>query len=103
MSENVNIESILAPGRSHCKIKATSKKRTLEEISIELAATLSGINAEDLYSRLINREKIGTTAIGNGIAIPHCRLDQLDNIVGALFTLDQAIDFQAFDEEPVNL
>lgn len=99
----MNIESVLAPNRAHCNIKASSKKRALEEIAIKLSDSIPGVSAEELFNKLINREKMGTTAIGHGVAIPHCRLDKLTGIVGGLLTLQQAIDFEAFDDQLVNL
>jgi len=99
----VNIESVLARERSHCRITAASKKRALEEIAIKLSDSLPEVDAELLFDKLINREKLGTTAIGHGVAIPHCRLDQIKTIVGGLFTLNQAVDFQAFDDELVQV
>ena len=99
----MNIESILAPERTYCGLAAASKKRILEEAAIRIADSLPGIEAEELFGKLINREKIGTTAIGHGIAIPHCRLDGCKGIVGSILTLSNAIDFQAFDDQPVNI
>ena len=103
MSELVKIETILAPERTHCGIPALSKKRALEEIAIKLAQSIDGIDAQELFIKLINREKMGTTGIGYGVAIPHCRLDGCKGIFGGLFTLKQPVDFQAFDDVPVNV
>jgi len=103
MSEPVKIESILTPERTHCAIEAASKKRALEEVAIKLALSIDGVEAEELFTKLISREKLGTTGIGYGIAIPHCRLDGCKAIFGGLFTLKQAVDFQAFDDDPVNV
>jgi PTS system nitrogen regulatory IIA component len=99
----VNIESILAPNRTHCNIVAASRKKALEEIATHLAATLEDVDAGELFTRLVNREKIGTTAIGEAIAIPHCRLDGCDSIIGGLFTVQEPIDFNAFDKMPVKV
>jgi nitrogen PTS system EIIA component len=99
----VNIESILAPDRTRCNIVASSRKKALEEIATHLAATLEGIDAEEIFTRLVNREKIGTTAIGEGIAIPHCRLDGCNSITGGLFTVQEPIDFHALDKTPVKV
>ncbi|MEX1236958.1 MAG: PTS sugar transporter subunit IIA, partial [Pseudomonadales bacterium] len=59
--------------------------------------------AEEIYERLISREKLGTTAIGHGIAIPHCRMNDCNEIVGGLFRLEAPVDFDAFDDEPVHI
>lgn len=97
----MNIESILEPQRTHCNIVAASRKKALEEIARHLAATLQDVDAEDIFTRLVTREKLGTTAIGEGIAIPHCRLDGCNSIIGGLFTMLEPIDFYAFDKKPV--
>ena len=99
----MNIESILAPNRTRCNIVAASRKKALEEIATHLAATLEDVDAGELFTRLVNREKIGTTAIGEAIAIPHCRLDGCDSIIGGLFTVQEPIDFHAFDKMPVKV
>jgi PTS system nitrogen regulatory IIA component len=99
----VKIDSILAPERTYCRLQGSSKKRVLEEAAIKIAASLPGIEAEELFGKLISREKIGTTAIGYGVAIPHCRLDGCRGIVGSILTLANAVDFQAFDNLPVNV
>ena len=99
----VNIESILAPERTCCDLQATSKKRAIEEIAQHLARVTHTLSAEDIYERLIGRETLGTTAIGNGIAIPHCRIEDCHEIIGGLYKLASPIDFEAFDDEPVSL
>ena len=99
----MDIESILAPEHTYCKVRASSKKRVIENIAIQLAETIKGLDAEEIFTNLINREKIGSTAIGHGIAIPHCRLDNCNEITCALFTLDTAIDFRAMDDEEVGI
>lgn len=82
---------------------AGSKKRAIEQAAIQIAGGNPDLSAEDIYDRLITREKMGTTAIGHGIAIPHCRIDNYPDIIGALFRLDTAVDFGAFDDEPVRI
>lgn len=99
----MKIESILTPERTHAHLVATSKKRAIEEAAIHISKGIHEFSAEEIYERLINREKIGTTAIGHGIAIPHCRIDNCSQIVGALFRLNTPIDFGAFDDEPVRI
>ena len=65
----MNIESILSLSRTHANIQATSKKRAIEEAARLIAASMAGLDAEEIYNNLIAREKLGTTAIGHGIAI----------------------------------
>ncbi|MFT7242960.1 MAG: PTS system nitrogen regulatory IIA component [Candidatus Azotimanducaceae bacterium] len=99
----MNIEDILTADRTYCKIVATSRKRALEEIAHKLAATIEGLSAEQLFSRLIAREKMGSTALGHGIAIPHCRIAGCPKIVGGLVSLSDAIDFEAYDQAKVQV
>ncbi|MFT7688783.1 MAG: PTS system nitrogen regulatory IIA component [Candidatus Azotimanducaceae bacterium] len=99
----MKIETILKPERTFCNLSARSKKRVIEDIAIKLAKTIDGIEAEDIFTQLINREKIGSTGIGDCIAIPHCRIDGCNEIIGGLFTLNQPIDFEAIDDKPVDI
>jgi len=99
----VNIEDILTADRTFCKIEAASRKRALEEVANKLAETIDGLNAEELFSRLIAREKMGSTALGHGIAIPHCRMAGCSNILGGLVTLSEAIDFEAYDDAKIQV
>lgn len=99
----MNIASILAPERTCVGITAGSKKRAIEQAAIRIAEAQQNLSAQDVYERLISREKLGTTAIGHGVAIPHCRIDACEEIIGGLFKLESPIDFEAFDDEPVSI
>lgn len=99
----MNIESILAPERTCCCLTASSKKKAIEEAARLIANVTDCLGAEEIYERLISREKLGTTAIGHGVAIPHCRLSDCSEVLGGLFKLETPIDFDAFDDEPVSI
>lgn len=99
----MKIENILTPERTFCKIEASSRKRALEEVSIQLAETIADLSAEELFSRLIAREKMGSTALGHGIAIPHCRMTACTDIIGGLVSLSSPVDFDAFDDVNVEV
>lgn len=99
----MKLESILTPARTYSRIVAGSKKRAIEEAAIQISRGIEDLTAEEIYERLINREKVGTTAIGHGVAIPHCRIDNYHDIIGALFRLDTPVDFGAFDDELVSI
>jgi PTS system nitrogen regulatory IIA component len=99
----MNIESILAPSRTVCALEAASKKRAIERAAEIIAESMPGINVGALYRGLLERERLGSTAIGHGVAIPHCRLRDCDKIIGALFTLSDPVDFSAPDDEPVSI
>ena len=98
-----SISHILTPERTQLGAQCTSKKRVLEHISTFLADKIPKTQSDDLYKRLIAREKLGSTGIGEGIAIPHSRLSGCDNTIGALFVLDHAIDFDSIDRKPVDI
>ena len=99
----MNLETVLTPERTFCNLSSRSKKRVIEDIAMRLAKTIDGLEAEEIFTKLINREKLGSTAIGDGIAIPHCRIDGCNEIIGGLFTLQEPIEFQAFDDKPVEV
>jgi len=99
----MDIKSIITPGRTLCGIEGVSKKRALEILATTIAEDVPAIDADDLFRRLIARERLGSTGIGHGIAIPHCRVSNCDGTLGALITLKEPIDFDAIDSEPVDV
>ncbi|MBQ76639.1 MAG: PTS fructose transporter subunit IIA [Gammaproteobacteria bacterium] len=99
----MNINSILSPDCTFCGIETRSKKTAIEKASILIAENLPLLSAGDIYGKLIAREKLGPTALGNGIALPHCRIAGCENIVGALFTITTPIDFGALDDQLVDI
>lgn len=99
----MNISDILTPERTLANLKCASKKRTLESISQWLGAQMGDFNGKELFNALINREKLGSTGFGDGIAIPHCRLASCTHVTGALVRLTKAVDFDAIDQQPVDL
>ena len=99
----MNIDSILLPERTFCNIKTRSKKNAIEQAATLIAGSLPSLDAHNVFRKLIDREKLGPTALGYGIAVPHCRIEGCTNIIGALFTLDTPVDFAAFDDIPVNV
>ncbi|NQV70330.1 MAG: PTS IIA-like nitrogen regulatory protein PtsN [Pseudohongiella sp.] len=99
----MQLEDILTPERCYCKIDGVSKKRILNKISELVSKDIPGLEPTEVFNALLAREQLGTTGLGNGIAIPHCRIAGSEKIVGALVTLDKAIDFDALDGKPVDL
>ncbi|MBL6689063.1 MAG: PTS sugar transporter subunit IIA [Pseudomonadales bacterium] len=99
----MNIESILAPDRVFSGVEASSKKRAIEHAALKIGETLPELDVGDLYRGLIDREKIGSTGLGDGVAIPHCRLSSCTNIVGSLFVFDEGVDFSSPDDQPVHI
>lgn len=83
-------------------MKAKSKKQILQELS-QHAAQLTGLDAREIFDTLLHRERLGSTGLGRGIAIPHVKFKDLDHIVCIFARLEEAIDFDAHDKEPVDL
>lgn len=99
----IQLETILTPGRSLVNVPGGSKKRALEQIANLIGREVPGLDTQAVYEALIAREKLGSTGFGNGIAIPHCRLQGCESPVSALLHLDAPIDFDAIDGAPVDL
>jgi PTS system nitrogen regulatory IIA component len=99
----MQIKAIINPRRTLCGIEGGSKKRALELLANTIAQDVPEIDADDLFRRLIARERLGSTGIGHGIAIPHCRVENCNGTVGALITLSEPVDFDAIDSQPVDI
>jgi PTS system nitrogen regulatory IIA component len=99
----MEIQTLISPKRTLCGVEGGSKKRALELLANTIAEDVPGIEAEDLFRRLIARERLGSTGIGHGIAIPHCRVENCTGTIGALITLAEAVDFDAIDSQPVDI
>ncbi len=97
------IEELITPERTLSGVPGGSKKRLLETISEFVTQLHPETDAEDIFDALIERERLGSTGIGEGVAIPHCRLKICDEAIGILFTLKEPIDFDAVDSKPVDL
>ena len=95
---------IITPERIATQVHATSKKRVLETIS-EIFSTHSSdtLDAHQLFESLTARERLGTTAIDHGVAIPHGRIKDTTETIGAFVQLADGIDYDAMDQQPVNL
>jgi len=98
----MTFRSLLKPGRVLSNVEARSKKNTLDILS-ELLSSAANLDQGDVFQSLISREKLGCTAIENGVAIPHGRLGGLDAPVGAFLKLSRPVDFDMPDREPVDL
>jgi PTS system nitrogen regulatory IIA component len=82
-------------------VKANGKKQALQEISAH-AARLTGLDAHEIFETLMQRERLGSTGIGEGIAIPHGKLATVDKLFGLVARLEKPIDFEAIDGMPVD-
>lgn len=99
----MNFVNLLFPERVRCGVHITSKKRSLEVLSVLLAQTEGEPTDRTIFEHLIGRERLGSTGLGKGVALPHARVDGIDEARGALIKLDQPIDFDAIDKQPVDL
>lgn len=98
----MTFQSLLEPGRVLGNVEARSKKHALDILS-ELLSSAAELDQGEVFQSLIRREKLGCTAIENGIAIPHGRLAELEAPVGAFLKLSGPVDFDMPDREPVDL
>ena len=93
---------LLAPKAVIPALKVNSKKQAIVELAAR-AAALTGQNKRLIVETLQQREKLGSTGIGQGVAIPHARLPKLDKLTGIFARLDRAIEFDSLDNQPVDL
>lgn len=97
------LQDIINPDGVLCNATARSKKHCLEILSELLVRSTPDISNEVVFSCLNDRERLGCTSLDRGAAFPHCRSTGIENPVGALIKLSEAIDFDAADGEPVDL
>jgi PTS system nitrogen regulatory IIA component len=98
----MDLADLIAPEAVFPALKAKTKKDALQELA-QRAAKLTGLDGRDILDTLLQRERLGSTGIGRGIAIPHGRLPGLKRIVTVFARLDEPIDFEALDNDPVDL
>lgn len=84
------------------QLRASSKKNFLQEISQKMSP-LVGADHRELFAALLERERLGSTGMGRGVAIPHCRLPNVTKLVGGFAQLETPIDFESVDGDPVDL
>ena len=98
----MKISTILKPEAVKVITSATSKKRVLHDLA-EMAASVYKINAAAAVEALMERETLGPTGVGHGVALPHARIAGLDSVQGAFMLLEKPIDFDAVDRAPVDI
>ncbi|PHR63400.1 MAG: PTS IIA-like nitrogen-regulatory protein PtsN [Idiomarina sp.] len=99
----MDLSTLLSPDCTRCAVDGSSKKKVLELIGQMAAPRLSGTTSFDVFESLLNRERLGSTGIGMGVAIPHGRLASANKPVAILITLSSPIDFDAIDNQPVDI
>ncbi|MEO9902559.1 PTS IIA-like nitrogen regulatory protein PtsN [Nisaea sp.] len=98
----MEIADILIPEGVLPHLKVTSKKQALQELS-RRAADVTGLEQREIFDVLLERERLGTTGMGNGIAIPHGKLPSLDRLYAVFARADRAVEFDAIDDKPVDV
>lgn len=98
----MDLSDLIVPDAILPALKANSKKQVLQIMS-EKAASLTGLDERDIFNTIIEREKLGSTGVGNGIAIPHGKLKNIDKITGVFARLETPVDFESLDDQPVDL
>jgi len=111
----MEISQLITPDRVQCLNGINSKKRALESLSHLLASGIAGVDSTDIFHQLIERERLGSTGLGHGVALPHGRLssqddsasdtplDSLSITLGCFIKLDQGVDFDSPDSKPADL
>lgn len=99
----MDIQTLVSLDRTQCAVQCNSKKRILEIISSMAAENNPDVSVDDVLCALLAREKMGSTGIGNGIALPHGRLAGLDDVIAVVVTSEPAINFDAIDDRPVDI
>ena len=98
----VDLHDLLTPDGIIASLKATNKKDALQELAA-IAAAKTGLDAREIFNTLLQRERLGSTGLGRGIAIPHVKLNALREIVCLFARLDVPIEYESHDGEPVDL
>jgi len=98
----MDINELMTSGEVVADLRVTSKKQALQELAKRMAGVI-GLHERAIFDVLMERERLGTTGVGKGIAIPHGKLPNLDRLYGLFARLEKPVDFQAIDERPVDL
>ena len=98
----MELSKLLMPGAVRVIGQLTGKKRLFQELG-EIAAQAYGLNASVATDGLQERESLGPTGVGHGIALPHARLDDIDHIVAIFLRLEKPLDYGSVDRQPVDL
>lgn len=98
----MEISDLITTDAVVANLKASSKKQALQDLA-KRAADVTGLHERAIFDVLMERERLGTTGVGNGIAIPHGKMPTLENLHGVFARLDKPVDFDSIDEQPVDL
>ncbi|WP_068311510.1 PTS IIA-like nitrogen regulatory protein PtsN [Polycladidibacter hongkongensis] len=98
----MDLNELIRPEGIIANLKATSKKQVLQELAGR-AAAICGQSERDIFDTLLQRERLGSTGVGSGIAIPHGKMVNLDSLYGLFARLEKPIEFESLDDQPVDL
>jgi PTS system nitrogen regulatory IIA component len=99
---SMEMEDLITPARVMARVKAPTKKHLVQELA-KRAAELTGLHERVIFDVLLERERLGTTGIGGGIAIPHGKIADMKGLFGLFARLEEPVDFEAIDDQPVDL
>lgn len=99
----IHIKDILTLNRTLYRVSVNSKKKAFEIIAESLAESVPSLSANVIFDKLIERERLGSTSIGHGVAIPHARLEEIDKPLGCFLFLKEGIDFDAEEHAQINM
>ncbi len=102
MDGRMTLTDLLSPAAVISPLRANGKKQALQELA-QHAAALTGLPDREIFEALLQRERLGSTGIGDGIAIPHGRMPGIDRLVGLFARAEKPIDFDALDGQPVDI
>jgi PTS system nitrogen regulatory IIA component len=102
LGKSMDIVELITPDKVLPRLRATCKKQALQDLA-RLAAEATGLDERKVFDVLLERERLGTTGVGNGIAIPHGRMEEIDGVYGLFARLEQPIDYDSIDDQPVDL
>jgi PTS system nitrogen regulatory IIA component len=99
----MQLHQLLSEHRIDCAVSAGSKKRLLEKLAALLHEDAPEVDSQAAFQSLIDRERLGSTGVGNGVALPHGRIKSINHAIGAFAILDEPMDFDSVDNQPVKL
>lgn len=99
----MQVAELLDLDRISCNLQCSSKKRVLEQLSQLLSTNQERLTQNQVFESLLSRERLGSTGLGHGVAIPHGRMKESDATLAAFIKLQEGVDFDASDNQPVDL
>lgn len=100
---DIDLQKLLSIDRVETVCQLSSKKRLMEKITTLLLQGRTELDRKTVLQTLIERERLGSTGIGHGVALPHGRINGLDEVIGAVAVLEKPLDYDSLDKEPVKL